>query len=137
MITAITVPRSAPHLMRRGVVLLLCLALGLHWMLLQGAAWTGMLISFARQGSVIESVQKTFDGRHACVWCQKLKNGRNASQKPPAQTVQQVKKMDAVLIQTSVLVAPAGDEIRHAPVCGMLLIRHEKPEPPPPRRGSV
>jgi hypothetical protein len=54
---------------QRGIVLLVCLSLGLHWAVIQGIAWTGMLVSFAKEGTMIEAVQKTFDGQHGCALC--------------------------------------------------------------------
>lgn len=97
------------RLAQRGIVLLVCLSLGMHWALLQGIAWTGMLISFASEGAVIEAVQKTFDGQHGCPLCAKVKEGRDSDQKQPQQTGQSLKKMDAILVTITKLIAPAAE----------------------------
>lgn len=57
-------------------VLVLVLTLGLHWALLQTVAWTGMLVSYSRDGSFTEAVSKTFDGQHPCCMCKAIKQGR-------------------------------------------------------------
>ncbi len=119
-------------------MLLLCLALGLQWALVQGIAWAEMFIDFASEGSVIEAVEKTFDGQHPCPLCAKVKEGNHDSKDP--QTPQEgdaVKELDAVLVSHAVLIPPAGETMSFAPLCAMLITRNEMPEPPPPRRGLV
>lgn len=118
---------------QRGVVLLVCLSLGMHWALLQSIAWTGMLISFAREGAVIEAVEKTFDGQHGCPLCAKVKEGRDSDQKQPQQAGQSLKKMDAILVTLTKLIAPAAEKISFAMICACSVTRNERPEMPPPR----
>lgn len=131
-------PTHAPlRLAQRGIVLLVCLSLGMHWALLQGIAWTGMLISFARNGAVIEAVEKTFDGQHGCALCAKVKEGRDSDQKQPQQTGQPLKKLDAMLVTLVKLVAPAAETMPFAVFREVTVKRNEKPEMPPPRRGMV
>ena len=124
---------------QRGTVLLLCLALGLQWALLQSIAWTGMLISFACEGAMIEAVEKTFDGQHGCPLCAKVKAGRDANQKQPQQEGQSLKKMDvnvdAELVTHTKLIAPAAEKFSFAMIREYSVKRTERPEMPPPRRG--
>lgn len=67
---------------RRAVRLLLCAALlygsGAHWLLVQGAAWAGMVAARARTSSVAEAVTTTFDGRHPCAVCRAVRRGADA-----------------------------------------------------------
>ena len=130
-------PKTAllPRIARLVVVGAICLSLGMHWALLQGIAWTGMLISFAKEGTVMEAVQKTFDGQHGCALCHKVEEGRSASQDAPQQTGQSLKKIDAVLVEIATLIAPAGETISFAVLREMMVKRNEVPETPPPRRG--
>jgi len=134
-------PNAPTHaslrLAQRGVVLLVCLSLGVHWALLQGIAWTGMLISFASQGAMIEAVEKTFDGQHACALCLKVKEGRDSDEKQPQQAGQSLKKLDAVLVAVIKLIAPAAREMSFAVFREASVKRNEMPETPPPRRGLV
>jgi hypothetical protein len=122
---------------QRGIVLLVCLSLGLHWAVIQGIAWTGMLVSFAKEGTMIEAVQKTFDGQHGCALCAKVKEGRAADEKQPQEAGQVIKKLDAVLVTLMALVAPAAEEMFFAVVRERGVKRNEMPEMPPPRRGQA
>jgi len=131
-------PRPRLRHAQRGLVLLLCLALGLQWALLQGIAWTGMFISFAREGSMIEAVEKTFDGQHACELCRKVKEGTQDSGNREQQGTQEEdagKGLAAVLTGTVVLIPPAGDTISFAMIRERMVKRNEMPETPPPRCG--
>lgn len=58
-------------------VLALVLSLGLHWAFLQTIAWTGMIVSYARDGSLVEAVNKTFDGNHPCRMCKTIQKVRS------------------------------------------------------------
>ncbi len=132
-------PNAPSHaslrLAQRGIVLVVCLSLGMQWVLLQGIAWTGMLISFASEGAMIEAVEKTFDGQHACALCLKVKEGRDSDEKQPQQAGQSLKKLDAVLVAVVKLIAPAAEEMSFLMIRDRGVKRNETPEMPPPRRG--
>jgi len=130
-----TPPSLFLRIARLGIVGVVCLSLGMHWALLQGIAWTGMLISFAREGAVIEAVEKTFDGQHGCPLCAKVKEGRDSGQQQPQQTGQSLKKLDAVLVVLAKLIAPAAEKISFVMIRETMVQRNEMPETPPPRRG--
>jgi len=130
-------PALLPRIARLMVVGAICLSLGMHWALLQGIAWTGMLISFASKGTVIEAVQKTLDGQHGCALCHKVKEGRQSNPEQPHQAAQSMQKINAVLVEITTLVAPAGETISFVPLHEVLVRRSELPETPPPRRGLV
>jgi hypothetical protein len=129
-----TTPSLLPRIARLVVVGAICLSLGMHWALLQGIAWTGMLISFAREGAVIEAVQKTFDGQHGCALCAKVKEGQESNPNQPQQAGQSLKKIDAVLVEITKLIAPAPEQVSFAIHRETLIQRNELPETPPPRR---
>lgn len=124
-----------PRIARLVIVGTICLSLGLHWALLQGVAWAGMLVSFASEGTVMEAVQKTFDGQHGCPLCKKVKEGQS-NRKQPQQAGQSVQKINAVLVEMTTLTAPAGNTFSFVPLHETLVQRTELPETPPPRRGS-
>lgn len=132
-------PALLPRIARLVVVAAICLSLGMHWALLQGIAWTGMLISYARDGAVMEAVQKTFDGQHGCALCKKVKEGRDSSgkQSQQQQNGDSVHKITAVLVEIATLVAPAGSIFTFAPLHQQPVQRGQLPETPPPRRGLV
>lgn len=130
------------HLVQRGVVLLLCLALGLQWALVQGIAWAEMFIDFASEGSVIEAVEKTFDGQHGCPLCRKIKEGSHHAdtegqtpEEDDSKKEPDAKDTAALLVGNTRIVPPAGRALSFAPLHAVLITRNEMPEPPPPRRG--
>lgn len=136
--TASAPPRPWLRHAQRGLVLGLCLALGLQWALLQGIAWTQMFIDFASEGSVIEAVEKTFDGQHACKLCKKVQEGtQDSSQKKSSRGDDSGKTLNAVLVNHGALVPPAAERMFFAPLDEALVHRNGTPEPPPPRRGLV
>lgn len=121
-------------LLRRVVVLLVCLSLGMHWSVLQGIAWTGMLISNLAENSVVEAVEKTFDGEHPCPLCLAVKEGQQKEKddsKPVA--AKSVKKFEAVLSSESRLVPPSGLEMSFAVYLTPNTRHVEETAKPPPR----
>jgi hypothetical protein len=48
---------------------------GGHWLLLQSFAWGTMLVKFSQRDSFLSAVVKTFDGRHPCSLCLKVRDG--------------------------------------------------------------
>lgn len=56
---------------------------GAHWLLVQGAAWAGMLAARSSRGA-ISAVSTTFDGAHPCRVCRLVKRGAAADAAPRA-----------------------------------------------------
>jgi hypothetical protein len=121
-------------LARRVVVLLVCLSLGMHWSVLQGIAWTGMLISNLAENSVVEAVEKTFDGEHPCPLCLAVKEGQKKEKddsKPVA--AKSVKKFEAVLLSEKRLLSPSGLEMSFVVFLTKNALHVEETAKPPPR----
>lgn len=53
---------------------------GAHLMLVQGVAWTNMLVDYSQDGGWLRGVEKTFDGDHPCRMCVRVEQER--SEKP-------------------------------------------------------
>lgn len=102
------------------LVATLCLSVGVQWVVIQGVAWTTMLISFSQNGTLIEAVEKTFDGDHPCPLCCAVKEGK-AKENQQEQEETLVKKMDAVLASICRVVPPAPTTTTHAPSAWTLL----------------
>jgi len=66
------------------MALSLLVASGAHWVLLQGVAWTQMLVDYSRTGSVAAAVAKTFDGKHPCQLCDRVVKESGSERKVPA-----------------------------------------------------
>lgn len=118
------------------IVLLLVLSLGLHWAFLQTVAWTGMLMSYAQQGTLTEAVSKTFDGEHPCKMCQFVEQGRAQERQQDQQTTKTSLKLDPGLIWREAMVLPSAPR---GWVCGTdTFSPSQNDEPPKPRpRGAA
>lgn len=116
---------------RIAIVLLLVLNLGLHWAFLQTVAWTGMLVSYAQQGTFAEAVSKTFDGEHPCTMCKVIQQGRAAERQQEQQAAKTGLKLEPSLIWRDSVVLPAAP---HNWVAGEnIFFPPRSDEPPKPR----
>ncbi len=61
------------------VVAALALTLGLHWAVLQSAAWAGMAVTFAQQDSIGVALGKTFNGQNPCQLCKFVEDGKKST----------------------------------------------------------
>lgn len=133
---AIAATRLQSRLGRGLVVTAICVSLGLQWAVLQGVAWTGMLISYARDASLIEAVAKTFDGDHPCPLCKAVAKGQQQEQKqtqlqPPA------KKFEAVLVTLIHIVPPIGEAIDYPASLASATQRAQAPPWNPPKEAAA
>ena len=113
------------------VVVTICLSLGLQWAALQGIAWTGMLISFAQEGSLVEAMTKTFDGAHPCPMCKAVAAGKKQDQKTELKSP--LKKIEAVVAQVSRLIAPPAETMVYPTLTERAVSRLAAPQGRPPR----
>ena len=110
-------------------------SVGLHWMVVQSAAWAGMLVSFSRQDSLLEAVSKTFDGEHPCEYCMLVDAGSKKSPLPKDKAPSG-KKLDWCLEQHTPITlldlerAGEPDGWLHA-----MVMRRDETETPPPKTG--
>lgn len=120
------------RLARGMVVAAICLSLGMQWAALQGIAWTGMLIHFSKEGSLMAAVEKTFDGEHPCALCKAVEEGKRKSQDTTAKAP--LKKMEAALtVKLSPLIAPAPERMAYAALDERGTPRLALPQGKPPR----
>jgi hypothetical protein len=73
------------------LIVMLILATGGHWALLQSVAWLGMTVEFSEREPLTAALQKTFDGLHPCGLCKFVEKGRQAEKQ------QQIQKHDVKL----------------------------------------
>ena len=67
------------------LVAALILSIGAQWMLVQGAAWFGMALTYSvREGSVLKGLTQTFDGQHPCHLCKAVEQASQDDQDPVA-----------------------------------------------------
>jgi len=68
--------------MKSFVLILTLLAVtGGQWVMLQSAAWAGMLVNNLRTQSLSCAVSKTFDGKHPCPLCKAIESGKKSEKK--------------------------------------------------------
>lgn len=120
-------------------MLLVCLSLGLHRGVVQGIAWTQMLVRYTSEATLLAAVEMTFDGLHPCPLCEAARKdpGAGHGQKQPQQSAQAAKKLHAVLALVPRLITPSSDEFSFALCHQSLIWRCQAPETPPPRRGQA
>jgi len=59
---------------------------GGHWMALQTFAWGRMIVVYAQRSSLLTAVAQTFDGRHPCKLCCKVREAQEpASEEVPVE----------------------------------------------------
>ena len=122
------------RLIRLVVVTALLLSVGGHWALIQSAAWAGMFLSFAKQGSLHSAVIKTFDGKHPCQLCQWVDHEQKKESKPSSKKSESKVELQLFAEELPWLVIHRIDQPNH-PVCWEIkgMSRSEQPRHSPPR----
>src|ERR1043166_9651959 len=79
------------------VVVLLVIATGSHWAVLQSLAWAGMLVTYSQTAPIAIAIQKTFDGKHPCQLCKAVRAGKESQKQH--ETLNLEKKLDFWLVR--------------------------------------
>ena len=61
------------------LIAMLFSSMGAHLAVLQTVAWAKMVMTFSRSENLNTSLQKTFDGRHPCAMCLKVKKAAQST----------------------------------------------------------
>lgn len=113
------------------LVAVLSCTLGLHWALLQVAAWTGMVVTYSQTVPVKEALAMTFDGQHPCNLCKLVRAGQRSEQQKEA--TQPIVKFDLFSPQSSPALCPPVIEPQMFAFRRPADARSESPPLPPPR----
>lgn len=125
---------------RACILLALVLSLGLHWTVLQSAAWVGMVVSYSRDGSVLDAFQKTFDGKHPCPLCKLVARGTAEPNEgsDPSSTLpakKEMKKIDLIAeVPSAYCFFATGVAMEYATQTDVADTRCLEPAVPPPER---
>lgn len=116
--------------------LVVVLMFGGPWSLLQVAAWTRMVVVYSQQGSLVSALVKTFDGRHPCALCLRVRVGQQEDQHHGRQNPSEKEKQMTELICDApcpaVLLAPPGIlDVPHPPAEAYAHLLDSPPTPPP------
>jgi hypothetical protein len=111
----------------------LLVSMGGHLALLQGVAWTRMLVDYSSKESLSEAVAKTFDGEHPCEMCKMVKKTKSDEEKKPL--VKTEMKLDITLpVPVKVPVPDFTDvEFRRSAYVGRFVRVHLAMPMQPPR----
>ena len=119
---------------RACIVLALVLSLGLHWTVLQSAAWVGMVVAYSKNATLGEALEKTFDGAHPCPLCKVVEAGAKSDQDESKQAKSgAIKKLDLMIASIETLVFAKPDAPDHPLLVERPMSRAETPPVPPPR----
>ena len=117
---------------RLAVIALLFCSLGGHLAILQTIAWTKMAIHFSQTGSLGSSLQKTFDGRHLCPLCLKIKKISQAG--PSLGVFRTENRLDTACLTS----APRFEKIDTVfALSSLAFVGHDRslpPDSPPPKQ---
>ena len=110
---------------------------GGHWLALQSVAWGRMIADFSRRDSLGTAIAKTFDGRHPCPLCLKIRKGlqeeKQREEKRPWLKADKQPELLWELRCASLPAAPTFAALEHpfvpAPYSGFI----DSPPTPPPR----
>lgn len=126
--------RMIRRMIRLVAVAALLLSVGGHWALIQSAAWAGMLINFAKQGSLRSAVEKTFDGRHACSLCEWVEHEQQNERDSDSNAPDTKAKVQLYVEVISRLSAHLDASIRNPIEWGTKVVSHaDPPDHSPPR----
>lgn len=114
-------------------VLLLVLTLGLHWGILQSAAWLSMIVRYSQQYPVHQAIVMTFDGQHPCSICVFVSQGRDAEQQQSQDQQLTIQKLECIAFEPLVFSFASTAPVAVAPPAVIPSARSEAPPSPPPR----
>ncbi len=113
------------------LVVALCFSVGLHWGVVQTAAWVGMVVTYSGGAGFFEAVEKTFDGNHPCKICKVVEKGKKAQSETPG--APSMKKLDPCVRFEPMQVFFPKKEILHIRERSFLSFTNSPPPVPPPR----
>jgi hypothetical protein len=130
-----TSSHSLPGKVIRWIILgMMCLSLGLQWAVIQGIAWTSMLVSYSQSDGFFQAVSKTFDGQHPCPLCEAVEEGgRKTSGKDAEGAKPSLKKFEAVVADTLRIVPPAAGRLTYPNLIQKAEAGNHPPPEGPPR----
>ncbi len=122
-------------------LIILCCALylsGLHWLVVQTVAWTGMLVERAERVGIVEAARSTFDGKSPCSLCRVVDGGRakEKEQKAAAMALDDFAKIQCLMPPRMEVPGRGEDAVPRQVLSAMSAEpRADAPGVPPPRIG--
>ena len=110
---------------------MLVLAVGSHWIILQTAAWTGMLFTYSQSSTFEEAFSKTFSGDYPCRLCKLVKSVQEKERQ--AETVKVESKLEFTFATGEPLLFPPASSRPSFVWTEHSDLRAPPPPVPPPR----
>ncbi|HWL50902.1 MAG TPA: hypothetical protein VNQ90_00600 [Chthoniobacteraceae bacterium] len=117
------------------IVLMLFAGSGAQWLLLQSVAWTSMLVNFSQQTSLVEAIEKTFDGSSPCSLCDHIAKAKKSPGTGNASMQETGQSLRGVLTATLPTLIPSSAPYRYPALSAEATRRADRPTTPPPRAG--
>lgn len=117
------------------LVAALMTSIGLHWAVLQSAAWVGMAVAYSvERGSVVQGLSDTFDGEHPCPLCQAVSEGvKDGPGTDGPAPVKPAKELTLALVSIPVFIFSASPPVFWSTTSETAKGRGQAPLAPPPR----
>lgn len=129
--TGIKRPVLFKRVAKVAIILAVALSIGLHWVLLQSVAWTGMFVSFAQETTLSEAFSKTFDGKNPCRICKLVRDGQQSEK--ARESVLPLVKIESLPSSAAFVLLPPAPLSLLPDTDEAASPRAESPPLPPPR----
>ncbi len=131
-------PLMLRQLARTLIIAALVFSIGLHWVVLQSAAWAGMIVTYSiQEGSLLTGMSQTFDAEHPCALCGAVWTGTQKEKKDPRQKKETHKKLLlALAVMERAFLTPPSFDIIITELTQTAFKLDTRPPVPPPRRGD-
>ncbi len=108
---------------------------GAHWLILQGTAWTKMLVDRSQTMGFVAAAKTTFDGDHPCEICKVVSKGAKTEQAPAGVLPKGAKLFEVTVLHPSetALPIPVSEPFSYLPdsICSAPVRADAPPTPPP------
>lgn len=133
-------PDPMAKIFRGLLVAALMVSIGLHWAVLQSAAWVGMAVTYSlEKGSLVEGLSDTFDGDHPCPLCKAVESGVQAGQESGDESAPPVKvkelKLNLALVSVPTFHFLPATPTTWSTISSTAVRLTQRPVTPPPQAG--
>lgn len=116
----------------------LMVSIGAQWVVLQSAAWVGMVVTYSvNAGSVKQGLSDTFDGQHPCALCKVVEKGQQSEKKGPLAPTAKLKLQLLLFCEPAVVFFSPPTEYQFSVSDNETGARLSSTPPVPPPRGKA
>ncbi len=100
--------------------------------MLQSVAWASMLAGDLHKNSIVQAVEHTFDGKHACCLCKEIFKGKQSEKKNDVQV--ELKRLEFPPVAENLSLIPPPDFYLIPRLNSFAESLPQEPPVPPPRQ---